>query len=458
MTFSRGASRHFGLAALRISMAATLLAGGAGRAPAQTSSEPQALKLAEAVALARDRSPRVHAALARAAAAAAAVDRSRAGLLPYVALQASGVAFATNGQAYSGGVVSMTTSDGYFVGQGAVNVQWVLWDFGHTSSLTDAARSGVGSASQSTRAAEQVAMAEAAVAYLGLLGDEDFVRSAEEARADREHVLEMTHRMVTGGYRPLVDETRARVALDMANLEVRTAQATRDNDAVTLASALGVAPATVFRLTPPGPIDVGGEVDIAAPVGARGDVAGAAARVEQARHALDAAVRAYLPAVSASGSGALLYARDRATVAGSTTVTQQPGETIQGAITLTVPIFDPVVRAGVRASEAALGEAQAGLAEVTLAAQTETSRAALAARSTQLILEEAERFAVGAAANLAAVEERYSSGVESALALADAEREDAFARLAIVRARVAVDVAKVRVLAAASRVEELTRR
>jgi outer membrane protein TolC len=76
-------------------------------------------------------------------------------------------------------------------------------------------------------------------------------------------------------------------------------------------------------------------------------------------------------------------------------------------------------------------------------------------RSARILLEQSKQLAAGAAANLAVVEERYGNGMESPLSLADAQREDVNARGAIARARLAFEVAKVRLLAALSRADEL---
>jgi multidrug efflux system outer membrane protein len=427
----------------------------------QTPAAPSAaLTLAEVVAMAKERAPAVHAAFARIASAEAGVDRASAAHLPSIYAQGSGTAFATNGQVYASGVVSSASNEWYAVAAGALNLQWTLYDFGHTSSAVDAASAGVTAATLSARATEQTAMAEAAVAFFTLLADDDLVRSADAARADREHVAAITHHLVEGGYRTTVDEKREQIALEVAKLDLSLASAARDSDSVSLATALQLDPTTTFQLTAPEPLSVDENAAANGTVAlrARRDVAAAAARVEQARHGVDSASHAHLPVLAASASGQLLYAHDSATYSGpggGTTTTDGPTELVQGTLTLTLPLFDATINANVRAAEGSLREAQAGLEQVTLSARTEAIQAARQARSARTLFEQSQHLAEATAANLAAVEDRYSNGMESPLTLADAQREDKNARVAIVRARLAYDVAAVRLLAGLSRADEL---
>jgi outer membrane protein TolC len=445
-------------------------------APPPPPPAPQtSLTLGDVVAMAKERAPSVHAAFARIASAEAGIDRVAAGRLPSLSLQGSGTAFATNGQVYSGGVVSTASNEWYLVGTGALNLSWNIYDFGHTQAAVDAAKAGVRSATLLARATEQSAMAEAAVAFFSLLADDELVRSSEAARADREHVVTITKHLVEAGYRTPVDATRAQIALDVANLDRSMAMATRDSDAVTLATALMLDPATSFRLTAPQPLAVDEAAAGNAAVALRGrrDVAAAAARVDQARLGLTSANRGRLPVFGASASGQVLYSHDSSTstvevptgvggrTQGATTsipftsTTDGPSELVQGSLTLTFPLFDATINANIRTAEASLGEAQASLEQVTLSARGEAIQAARQARSARGLLDQSQHLLTGTSANLAAVEDRYANGMEDPLVLADAQREDALARVAIVRARLAYDVAAVRLLAGLSRADEL---
>jgi outer membrane protein TolC len=192
-------------------------------------------------------------------------------------------------------------------------------------------------------------------------------------------------------------------------------------------------------------------------------VAAAAARVDQARFNVTAATRGHLPTLSTTASGNVLYSWDvaRGPDVTGTTVTSAPvfgpTESGTGVLTLSIPIFDSLINANVRAAEASLGEAQAGLEQITQSARSEALQASRAAKNARVVFDQSQRLAAGAAANLAVVEERYSGGMESPLALADAQREDAAARVAIVKAQLAYEIAAVRLLAGLSRADDLLR-
>jgi outer membrane protein TolC len=464
MTSSNRPIRRFRCTALALFGAASVALGPAARyaraqsAPTGEAPATTTMTLGDVVALAKARAPAVHGAFARAASAEAGVDRARAGLLPSLYVQGMGAAFTTNGQVYSNGLVSNASTDSYLVASAALNFQWNVYDFGHTSNTIQAANAGVAAATLSARATEQLAMAEAAVAFFTLLADDELVRAAEAIRADREHLVAITHHLVEAGYRTPVDEARAQIGLDVAMLELSTATASRDSDSVTLATSLLLdSRATIHLSAPPSMIlDPGGTTDGDAAVRARQEVAAAAARVEQARHGVDAAKSAHLPVLSAVGSGQLLYAHDVATYPGTgATTTNAPTELAQGSLMLTVPVFDALINANVRTAEAGLQEAQANLEQISLAARNDAILASRQARSARVVLEQSQRLTTGTAANLATVEERYATGIESPLTLADAQREDALARTAIVRARLAYEVAAVRLLAGLSRADEL---
>jgi outer membrane protein TolC len=419
---------------------------------------PRTLTLSEAVALARDRAPMVREAFARIATADAVVDRTRATRMPALWAQGMGSAFTSNGQVYAGaGLSSGATTESYLLGQGTLNLQWALYDFGRTASSIDAARSGAKAARLTAAANEQIAMAEAAIAFFTLRADDAFLASTEEVRADRARVVAVTHRLVESGIRTPVDEARANVGLEVAELEVSVAQASRESDAVSLASALLLDPATTFQLVAPGEIRVDDDVarDEATAVRDRREVAAGVARVEQARREVDFARRTYLPSLGVLASGTVQYTDDRATADHQTNVVGSPAEYAQGTVTLTIPIVDPSIHAGIEVAEGGLDEALANLERLKQGAQTEAARASTQVKSARLVVTQSERLAVGSGANLAAMEERYTSGMESPLALADAQREDAIARVAVVRARLALDLAKVRLLAGLSRAREL---
>jgi outer membrane protein TolC len=426
-------------------------------APAGTT---RALTLADAIALAKSRAPHVHAAFAKIAAAEASVDRAKAGHLPLLSASGTGTALYSQGPLFVSGLTTTNENVTALSAQAAINLSWTLYDFGRTSAAIDSAHAGMTAASFEAQASEQVAMAEAAVAYYTLLTDAALVRSAEEVRAEREKVLGITRRLTTAGYRSPVDETRAQIQVEIAQLDIAIARAAQDKDASRLAAALLLDPGTTFQLTPPIEITIEsrGDADGVTAIRTRREVAAARARVESAEHDVASARAGHLPTLAATGQGALQYTYTRIVITPNPAVTQQnPTEIASGTLSLTAPLFDATVNANVRAAEAALAAAKANLEQTMLSARTEATQASRALVNAHAILNQSERLAAGAAANLAAVEDRYSNGLDSPLVLADAQREDALARVAVVRGRLAYDVAKVLLLAGLSRVDELAK-
>jgi outer membrane protein len=460
----------FGRSFFRLTLAAALAAVASREARAQTAPPTRTLTLGEAVSLAKERAPQVHAAFARVATADAMVSRAQATYLPTLSATGTGTAFYSNGTIYTGGLSSgaqgtglpsaYSTDDTYLQAQAALNLQWTLYDFGRTSAAVRSAKAGITNATFMARAVEQQAMAEAAVAYYTLLADDDVVQSDKEVLADRERVLGTTHRLAEAGYRTPLDETRAQVAVDVAKLDENVAEAKRDSDGVTLATALMLDPDTRFRLAAPGAVTVDEKRvgNGTAVLEARPDVAAARTRVEQSENDVTSAKRAHLPTLGAQGLVERQYTHDHnVTTVDVGHTSDNPATIAQGSLTLTIPLFDPLVNANVRMAEGSLGEARANLEQTSIQARSEASQAAHEVSNARVVVDQSQRLSAGAKANLTAVENRYENGLDGPLVLADAQREDALARVALVRARLALDVAQVRLLAALSRAGDLAK-
>ena len=169
-----------------------------------------------------------------------------------VSIQGAGTAFTTNGQIYSGGLVSTASTDTYLLAQGTLNLQWTLYDFGrHVESTIDSAKAGVTAAGLSARASEQRAMAEAAVAFFTLLAD-DARWSSRRTRCGpiaNGSSASRTASCSRGSGRRWTDNARPSGPGGGAARRASVAEAARDNDQVILASALMLLdPATTFHL------------------------------------------------------------------------------------------------------------------------------------------------------------------------------------------------------------------
>jgi outer membrane protein len=441
-------------------VAATAIAAASISIPAHADPPPgRRLTLAEAVGIARSNVPLVHAAFARLASAEASVARSRAGYLPTLSATSAGTAFASQGRIFVSGVESSDSDVQLLEAQGGVNLSWTLYDFGHTHSAVAAAGAAASSATCDAQAAQQQAMGQAAVAYYTLLADDEYVEALNQAEAERDRVLTITRALVESAIRSPIDATRAQVAVDVAKLDVSIAEGARVRDSSALAAALALDPTTPLRVEEPAPVSVDerATADGKLAVSARREVAAARARLGQARHALDAARRAHLPSLGVQAQGAVLYSYSR-TLDPTQNVyvpAEGPSELASGTLTLTVPLFDRIVNSNEQSAEAGVGEAEANLEQRILSTRTEAVQASEAVMSARKVLEQAERLAGGTAEALSVVEVRYQQGMEGPLVLADAQREDILARVTIVRARLELEIAKVKLLEGMAREEDL---
>jgi outer membrane protein TolC len=84
-------------------------------------------------------------------------------------------------------------------------------------------------------------------------------------------------------------------------------------------------------------------------------------------------------------------------------------------------------------------------------------QAAINLRASRVSLEQAERLVANAAANLDQATGRYQSGAAPLLETIDAQAADAGARITVVRARLALQIAQVNLLIATGDLERLVR-
>src|SRR4051812_21948784 len=93
--------------------------------PADAQRATRPLTLTEALSLAKERAPQVHAAFARIAGAEAVVARSRAAHLPTVSAAGMGTVFASRGPVFVSGLSSnVDSSQQTLVAQASLNLQW----------------------------------------------------------------------------------------------------------------------------------------------------------------------------------------------------------------------------------------------------------------------------------------------------------------------------------------------
>ena len=218
------------------------------------------MSLPEALDAAKRNVPTVLASIAQSRIADAQIRLARAALEPFVTGSATATVFGTNGNVVNGfgsatcvapaATVSPTGGTGTQTvvcgGAGTaflnatVSARWALWDFGRTALNVEAARLSARSFTANVESAERLAVAGAGIAYFALLADEEAISASDETLRQRVRELDISVARVRAGADPEINQVRAEVARQTAQLDLSRARAAALNDAAAFASALGL--------------------------------------------------------------------------------------------------------------------------------------------------------------------------------------------------------------------------
>jgi outer membrane protein TolC len=459
-----GRSRPCAAAAL-----ALLVSGAGGRVLAQTQAQAQdrppasSLSLVEALDYARAHYPSVRAALAQKTAAERDVDAARAAYLPQVNLlwqinratmnNITGVLLPQSViPSVSGPVLPSSGQSAWNSGAGAL-VSWRPYDFGFRAARVDAARQASAAADQTVALTELDVLTATGDAYMNLAAAQSLAKVAE-ANAQRLHAFaSAAHVLVDNKLRPGVDGQQADAAEGLARTALISARGQVDNQRATLAElvgrpqeALAIDAASLDR-PPPEPA---------------GDAAGAAddhpaarqeaARVRQQAAELQAAGKAFAPQIDVVG-GAFTRGSGRTAAGvytgGNTGLEPNVGNWSVG-VQMTVPLGSFPVLNAQRASQKARLDAERDRYDQTvdqlntrlIQARTNLRSARAIAKVTPVSLEAARQTETQQRA-------RFQSGLATVVdvtaaeaSLAEAESQDAIARLNVWRALAALAAAQ----------------
>ena len=436
------------------------LASGAGRVAAQTAT-PQTLTLLNAIELARKNYPAVKETRARATGAQEGVGLARTAYVPRLDVLWQGNRATRNNvfglllpqgvvPPISGPVLGTTTYDSVWGSAAGALLSWQAVDFGVRKANVEAARAQATLASAQTALTELDATAAAADAFLSVLAADEAVRAAR-ANVDRlQTFAESVRTLVRNQLRPGADESRADAELAIAQNQVSQAIQASTFARAGLAEAIGAAGAT-FTLEP-GPLAQLPSVSPTPPaetpnVDAHPAVRAEAAAIETVQARERAVARTYAPRVdlqtafSGRGTGADVPGQPPAGNGWSLDV---PNWAV--GVTVSFQVLE-----GIAVSARKRVEAQNELAERARHEQaiqqvtTERTRA-------QALMTAASDIARNTPAELKAATDaetraraRYSSGLASVTEVAEAQRllaqaeaDDAVARLGVWRAFLAV--------------------
>ena len=195
------------------------------------------LTLAEAEAQAVRNQPKIQAAQLRAKASRERVRESRAGLLPLIAFNATGVGVADTGTSTAAGALTTSSLSNRFAYGG--NLAQLVTDFGRTSALVSSAKANAeaqGEIAVLTRAQIRLDVRDA---YYQVLGAEAVLRAAREAQENRTLIFRQVSALADSQLRSTLDVNFAGVLESEAELAVVQAESIVHQRRDQLTTAMG---------------------------------------------------------------------------------------------------------------------------------------------------------------------------------------------------------------------------
>ena len=436
-------------------LALALLAPALARAQ-ERPVEERTVSFIEALRLAVRLPPAVRAALSRVATANAQITQARAGWLPTIGVSSSpSISFSDRPFLPATNTTPAQRVQGSSVNVDATaTVRWNLYDFGRTAANVRSSERSRDALREDARTAALQALSNAATQYLTVLADLEAIETTRATVAQREAHLRIAQGRVDAGAIGPNDAVRAQVDLDAGRLDLAIAEARVASDRAALTATLGldpIAPVQVTRL-PDDLLAIEDDATTAAreAVLARPEFAAARLRVAQAEAQRDLAHANRRPAITASANASV---GDNEVLAGRGL--GGISESVSGGVGLSWALFDASLAAAAEVADTAVVTAQDNLLAQSIAVRTAAVQAAVSSRSARSQVEQAERLAAGAAANLDLATGRYQGGAAPLLELVDAQAADASARIAVVRARLNLALSRAQLLAATGRLERL---
>lgn len=427
--------------------------------PNSGTSVPLRIDLREVLLRARADPPTVRNALSRVTLASAQISSARAGYFPTVTLSTSPSIGITDRPFLPATAISAAQrlqSSSVSVDL-SLQARITLWDFGRTAANVRTAELGHDAAREDFRLSALQSMSAATAAFVTVLNDNEAVSAAESIVTQREAHYRIADGLVTAGTRPPIERVRAQIDLETARIDLTVARSRAQLDTAALASALGLDPLRSLDIVPMPDTALDTDEDPAraadAAVLSRPEFAGARARLAQAQSQQSAASAAFRPTLSATVNGSASY---NEVLAGRGL--GGLGENASAGVSLSWAVFDPTVRANLAAAEANVSSARAALDAQTLTVRTAAAQAAITVHNARVTLDQSQQLRRVSAANLELASGRYQAGAAPVLELVDAEAADAAARIAVVRARLNLQLSRLQLLSATGALEHLAGR
>ena len=431
-----------------------------GQAPKPS---PKVFTLEEAVNFALTNYPAVRVALERVSAARGGADLARTNYLPRADLLWQSNRATRNNifglllpqpiiSPISGPVLPSTSNDSVWGSAAGALFSWEPFDFGYRRATVQSAQAAEGRATAEVKLTRLDVAAATANAFLTLLAAEQRVRAANADVERRQVLAKSIHTLVDNQLRPGADASRADAELAAARIQLIQAQEAERVSRATLAAILGIAgsaleadPGTLLQQPPAGDLP------------AFAAASHPAAAVEQARvdelraqgHVLD---RSYYPkfnfqsALSGRGSGANL---DGTVASGAHGLGLQRSNWAAG-LTVTFPLLDFAAIHARKRIEAGNERAEQARYDQTIQDLTgEVERARATLEGARQVGENTPIELKAARDTESQARARYQAGLATIVEVAEAQRllaqaevDDALARLGIWRALAEVAAAQ----------------
>ncbi|HKG94657.1 MAG TPA: TolC family protein, partial [Gemmatimonadaceae bacterium] len=394
---------------------------------------PEALTLADVVALALRNNPATRASWAQARAAADAYGVARASYLPTVSGVVTGSRSEQPAAATSNSSSSSTAAAGARTSYvPSLSLSYLLFDVGGRSGTVDNARETAFALAFTHNQVLQTTVLQVEQAYFGYAGARALRDAQRESVREARASYDAARMRDSVGLATIADVLQARTALALAQLQLQTSEAQLEAARGALALALGVPPTAPYDISarpedvPVGSVSAGVEELIESALRDRPDLQAARATAAAARAAARAARAAELPSLSLSAGE------------GYTRSSPHPltGRSYSVALSLQVPLFDGGARRYGAARERALADAaaaQAAAQQQTVITDVFTSYANLQTATQQV--RTSDDLLASAGASMQAAQARYTGGVGSILDLLTAQAALATARAAQAQSR-----------------------
>lgn len=372
---------------------------------------PSSYTLAQAVAVALERSPQVQAAQSALRAAQAQLAAARATLLPSAGLSASANLDRLGSSA-----------------QVSVGVTYLLYDGGLRQAQIRQLEARLAAARENLAAVRAQVAQQVAQAFMAQVSADQVVALREQLVAQARTQLQAAQARVRAGTAPQADVTSAEAQLASAEVALLEAQANAQLSREQLVTLLGLDPGTPVAAIPPGapPTFLVSETEARQRALGRPEVRRAEAEVLAAEAALAMAMIQGGITVTLDGRYVLV------TVGGPGAGTWSVGAGVS------VPLYDGGQRAAqVEVARANLDSARAALVQARLEAQRDAVQARLEWLSAAARETTAQRAVAAAQEALRVAEGRYAAGVGTILEVAQARAQLASAQESLLQATAA---------------------